>query len=413
MVTDFLRDDVRGGEEVISFARSRFFADAHRQGADVIGEAESHGETEAGPGPALTAPGHLRQLVRPGSLAIELEMPVQTGLILGNWYPVKGIPGIHVSLMQPNAAGAEILKSHGDVVNRLDAVEAGSLVYLVAFDLANFELGFALGTEHPRVGWSGRVLDQVKEKNLPGPDGIGDIAPLIATGLVNPAYALRTVAAFTGGFKRAHGAFRYGALALHGHGSHYGFVENGVVFSRLQIGLSTLFVLDDGSIHMKTWSEPDNSILPRIKHARQNGVPIIEFDESTAISRPGRLVNRWGPGNWSGSTDSNLRTLRAGAALQENDRGRFLLYAVFTSATPSAMARVFQAYKCRYAMLLDMNALEHTYMAVYRREGFKLVVQHLLAGMNEVDMSESGQYVPRFLGFSDNRDFFYVMRRQR
>jgi len=26
------------------------------------------------------------------------------------------------------------------------------------------------------------------------------------------------------------------------------------------------------------------------------------------------------------------------------------------------MARVFQAYQCGYAMLLDMNALEHTYL---------------------------------------------------
>ena len=49
--------------------------------------------------------------------------------------------------------------------------------------------------------------------------------------------------AFTGGFKREHGAFRYGDLAQKNHGSHYGFVENGVVFSKLQPGLATIIVL--------------------------------------------------------------------------------------------------------------------------------------------------------------------------
>jgi len=76
------------------------------------------------------------------------------------------------------------------------------------------------------------------------------------------------------------------------------------------------------------------------------------------------------------------------------------------------MARVFQAYRCRYAMHLDMNALEHTYLAVYKREGPSWLVQHLIQGMSEVDMKTKGQYVPRFLGYPDNRDFFYLTRRE-
>ena len=66
------------------------------------------------------------------------------------------------------------------------------------------------------------------------------------------------MATFTGGFKREHGAFKYGDLALRNHGSHYGFIENGVVFSKLQAGLATIFVLDDGSVEMKTWADADN-----------------------------------------------------------------------------------------------------------------------------------------------------------
>ena len=105
--------------------------------------------------------------------------------------------------------------------------------------------------------------------------------------------------------------------------------------------------------------------------------------------------------------------MRAGAALQEVNGKRFLLYAVFTGATPSAMARVFQAYRCRYAMLLDMNALEHTYLAIYKRQGSALSVQHLIRGMSEADKSLKGERFPRFLAYPDDRDFFYVLRKEK
>jgi len=76
------------------------------------------------------------------------------------------------------------------------------------------------------------------------------------------------------------------------------------------------------------------------------------------------------------------------------------------------MVRVFQAYLCRYGMLLDMNALEHTYMALYRNEGSKRVVDHLLKGMSQFEKSGPEGLVPRFLGYPDNRDFFYLMRHE-
>ena len=34
-----------------------------------------------------------------------------------------------------------------------------------------YELGFALGTEHPRLGWSARVREGLRDPRLPGPDG--------------------------------------------------------------------------------------------------------------------------------------------------------------------------------------------------------------------------------------------------
>ncbi len=414
MATDFLRDKIWGGERLVGFVRDVFYKDAYLDKAESRPAKAGLSQKKAAhtPRPALIDPKYAGHVVVPANLGINIQHPAKQGVALGRWYAAQDNPGIYVSLIQPNVIAPEILQSHPTLLNPSDRVEAKALAYVIAFDLDQFDLGFTLGTNHPRVGWSQRVLNKVKDQTLPGPDGIGNLAPLVATGLINPQRASRTVATFTAGFKRSHGAFKYGALATKNHGSHYGFIENGVVLSKLQPGLATLFIRDDGLIHMKTWTKSDNAQLARIKHARQNGVPIIEFDTSTQTSMPGPLVSRWGHGNWSGSANKKLRTLRAGVCLQENQAGRFLIYGYFSSVTPSAMARVFHAYGCRYAMHLDMNALEHTYLAVYKRQGSKVAIQHLIQGMNVLDKSEAKQYIPRFLGYADNRDFFYIMRRE-
>jgi hypothetical protein len=414
--TELLREHVWGGEKIIALGHI-LMGDIHRETGKIQTEtqaatgAKTGGRASDGPLPALIDSKYADRLLTSANLGIDMEGPERTAMTPGAWYPASGNPGVYVSILQPNLIDPVILQSYRDLVNNLDGTEASALCYLIAFDLDRFELGYALGTEHPGVGWSDQILDQMKNPKLPGPDGIGNIAPLIATGMVSPEDTPRTVAAFTGGFKRHHGAFKYGELALKNHGTHYGFIENGVVFSKLQPGLSTIFVLDNGSIEMKTWTEADNTLLPRIKHARQNGVPLVEFDQTSQSPVPGRLVARWGPGNWSGSESGKLRSMRSGAALQSSHRKHFLIYAVFSDATPSAMARIFQAYRCDYAMLLDMNALEHTYAAVYRRSGSQLLVDHLLTGMNVLDKPAYGELVPRFLGYADNRDFFYIMRR--
>lgn len=229
--------------------------------------------------------------------------------------------------------------------------------------------------------------------------------------MLSPMEQSRVAATFTGGFKRAHGAFRMSNLATIDHGSHYGFVENGVVLSKLRPGLATAVVFDDGRVDLRTWTKQDDADLPRIRDARQNGVAILEREAGSRRTVPGARVREWGPGNWSGSADKQLRTLRAGLCLQESQGKQFLVYGYFSSATPSSMARVFQAGGCRYAMLLDMNALEHTYMAVYHTQGSRLLTQHLIDGMEVVDGSRDGQPLPRFVSVADNRDFFYLLRR--
>jgi hypothetical protein len=413
---EFMRNRVWGGETVIMLFH-HLMGDSHRETAEMHtegqgGAAAVNGEMQAFlPLSATIDPTFAGQLMTPSNLGLALESSEHAGMRPGAWYSASGNPGIYVSLIKPELIDKVILQSHKLRVNTLDSKEASALCYLVAFDLDAFDLVYALGTDHPNVNWSDHIQPGIKDPSLPGPDGIGTISPLVSTGLVNPEYAQRTVATFSGGFKRTHGAFKYGEFASKNYGTHYGFLENGVVFSKLQMGLATIFVLDDGSVQMKTWEAQDDQILANVKYARQNGVPLVEFDERSQSTVPGRLVNSWGPGNWSGSEDMKLRTMRSGAALQLNGKKRFLIYAVFSSATPSAMARVFQAYRCCYGMLLDMNALEHTYLALYRRVGSQLFVDHFMSGMSQVEKSASGRPVPRFLGYPDNRDFFYLMRR--
>jgi hypothetical protein len=412
--TDFLRDKLWGGEKLVGLVRDVFFKDAYLDKAVTTPASKALDRKRMAnhPQPALLDPKFADRAVVPANLGIHIQQSAKQGIAFGRWYAAQDNPGVYISILQPNVIAPQLLQHHTTLAKRLDKVEASALVYLVAFDLGQFDLGFALGTEHPRVGWSARARHHKGlNRALPGPDGIGNLTPLVATGIINPQHVPRTVATFTAGFKRTHGAFKYGDLALNNHGSHYGFIEQGVVLSKLQPGLATILVRQEGSVHMKTWTEQDNQYLSKIRHARQNGVAIVEFDSETQKPVPGALVSRWGHGNWSGSADKKLRTLRAGICMQESQAGRFLIYGYFSSATPSAMARVFQAYGCRYAMHLDMNALEHTYLAVYPRQGEKVAVQHLIQGMNVLDKAEGGQYIPRFVGYADNRDFFYLMRR--
>jgi hypothetical protein len=411
-VVDLLRDHVWQGEEITALVRDLFYSDAYLATSSLAGATvKPPAEAPSGPAPPLVSPAATDRLLVPVDLELGLDGEEAGRVAVGRWYPAQDNPGIFVTTLRPDLVSAEVIAEQKGRVAPLDPVESAALVYLVAFDLERFDLGFRLGTDHPRVGWSDMVLPAVRDDALTGPDGIETIEPLVRTGMLSPVERGRVAATFTGGFKRAHGAFRTSDLARIDHGSHYGFVENGVVLSKLQPGLATVVVYDDGRVDLETWTEADEADLPRIRYARQNGVAILERDAASPRTVPGSRVRAWGAGNWSGSADKKLRTLRAGLCLQESQGKPFLVYGYFSSATPSSMARVFQACGCRYAMLLDMNALEHTYMAVYRRDGSGLVTQHLIDGMGAVDGSRNGEPLPRFVSVADNRDFFYLLRR--
>lgn len=407
-VVEFLRDKVWGGEQLVDAVKARL-QDAEREVGAIAPRAGAQGTVRDGPRAARVAPRFADAAIASERLGIEVDAP--GSMLTGQWYPARAQSGVYVSVMEGDAVAPEILESNLGSVNPLDAVERSALVYLVAFDLAQFDMAFTMGTDHPRVDWSPRAFAPHASSDWAGPDGFATLNPLAMTGMVPPWQTARTAATFIGGFKRDHGAFKYGAFSRSDNGNHYGFVEEGVVLSSLKAGLATLYVLVDGSVHMGTWTERDARKLELVRYARQNGVALVERDHDSGESVPGLLVNRWGPGNWSGSSESSLRALRSGLCMARHAGRNMLIYAYFSTATPSLMARVFQAYDCDYAMLLDMNALVHTYLALYRQQDREVAIEHVVRDMTQGDPVLHGTPVPRFLATPDNRDFFYLTRR--
>ncbi|MBI1216916.1 MAG: hypothetical protein GC186_00070 [Rhodobacteraceae bacterium] len=408
-VTDFLRSNIWGGDAVVNFVKSTFYQDAYAE-KDRTVAADAAAAPDLGPGAAPLDPSLGDRPVIGTQTDFDLTGVEGKRMALGLWYPVTGLDGVFATAIQPRAIDPAVFAGPRRT-NGLDSVEASATDYLVAFDLNRYDLGFGLGTDHPRLNWSPRPPAAMQNAALPGPDGVGNARPLVRLGMVSPAESRRTIATFTAGFKREHGAFRGGPLAMVNSGSHYGFIEEGTIFSKLQPGLSTLYVLADGTINMKTWTTDDNALLPQIRFARQNGVPLIEPDPVTGQGVPGADVTHWRDGNWSGSAEADLRTLRAGVCLRDTGTSRYLIYGYFSTATPSAMARVYQAYGCNYAMILDMNALELTYLALYVRQSGDVKVEHVVPGMALSDSKVQGMRLPRFIAVPDNRDFFYMMHK--
>ncbi|WP_224815406.1 hypothetical protein [Hasllibacter sp. MH4015] len=397
-VAEFLRDNVIFGESIVNLIKGAFFEDAFMISSEGEEEVEEIDGVELLGNARLDSTPNMRPY-----MGFELVGTDAGAMTAGAWYEVEDSPGIYASVMQPGMIANEVFQVSG--ANGLDGIERRADVYLVAFDMARFDIGYELGTEHPRLGWSSRPSNRHGQGR--GPDGFDRPDPVVRTGMLNPAFVERVAATFTGGFKRDHGAWRFGNYATFNYGHHYGFMQNGVLISRLWPNLATMYLTQDGEVAMRTWREEDEALLPELTFARQNGVAIIEDGV------PGPLVTSWGGGNWSGDANATLRTLRGGACMRTVEDRQFLIYAYFSTATPSAMARTFQAYQCDYAMLLDMNSQEHTYMALYIHDedgDDEMEVQHLVSGMAEAD-PDNGR-IPRFISAPDNRDFFYLLRRE-
>jgi hypothetical protein len=399
--TDFLRDHVAGGETFTEAVKAAAFTDAYLQ----VGEervAEARATPASGPPAAALRPDVGVPALAPGPLGVELSGH-PTSLAAGQWYPVDRVPDVYLSAITPRLA-AEVPDLRGP-----DSIEATALAFLVAFDLSAFDVAYVLGTDHPRVDWSSQT-PSASRYPLPGPDGFDTVAPFARPGLVPAFDSPALVATFTAGFKRSHSAPRRGELARVPGGSHNGFVGDGVVYSRPVPGLATVAVDLDGRVDVFTWTDADTARLSSFRNVRQNGFPLVQRSDAGPVV--GALVEDWPQGNWSGTAEGSLRTLRAGACVVEEGDRRYLVYGYFTAATPRVMARVFLAYGCETALQLDMNALEHTYLAIYPPGRASWEVMNLDVGMAVLDKrARDGSTLPRFVAFADNRDFFYVRRK--
>lgn len=340
---------------------------------------------------------------------IALAEPSKGGMNAGEWYQAKNYPGVYVSVMKLALVDPEVLKTYAKIIPAVGA--DGGLVNSVALDLGLYKFGWTSGTEHPGVGWSSRA--RVPHKD-PGPDGFATLSPLVLPGVVNPVDAARAVGVFTGGFQRHHSAFRSPPYTSINRGSHYGFMEKGVVMSTLVPNLASILIAADGSLDIKTWTLADIARLPTLRDVRQNGIPIIDTDPLTGEGFPRKEVGSWGGGNWSGSGDHppRLKTPRTSACLVRNGDHRFLVISYFSSHTPTEMARVLQAYRCEYAIHLDMNSPLFSYMSLFTTapDG-SFDVEHLSTSMAGEDVKVNGKRAPRWLLTPTYKDFFYILKR--
>jgi hypothetical protein len=141
-------------------------------------------------------------------------------------------------------------------------------------------------------------------------------------------------------------------------------------------------------------------------------VPLIEFNPVTLRGEPSPFVRLWGPGNWSGSANRELKTPRTAACLVEKDGRRFLLFSYFSTHTPNGVTRVMQSYRCKYAIHLDMNSPRFAYTALFNQlPNGEFSIEHLSTQMASEDVKVGGKKTPRSLLVPTYKDFFHVMRR--
>lgn len=323
-------------------------------------------------------------------ISLKLNEPY---LRYGQWYKIGAHEDIYVSLMLPGLVDTDLIKEFPRETTQIQESEKDKLIYLTSYDLSKFGISYVNGTDYPGVGRS--PFDK-SQKQV-----VENLNPLVMVGSVPPYKLNDTVGVFIGGYKRSHSFFKYGKH----QGKYYGYIENGVVISPLEAGLATFYATKNGEIDIIKW--PDNkteqeSLLKEIVSARQNGILIVDS------YKPGESLLSWGNGNWSGDVNGNLKTLRSAVCIQKNNGKKHLIFAAFTAATPNTMAHVFRAYKCENAMQLDMNAYMYLHNAIISYdENHNVKAEYLHTEMEY----PKGIKKPRFVMDNNNRDFFYVYKK--
>jgi hypothetical protein len=140
-VSDFLRDNIVFGDSLVNLIKGAFYEDAFMVSSEELETEEQVSGVEL-LGSALLS----RTPVMRPAMGFDL-IGAEAGMQAGNWYEVDGAPGIYASVMQPGMIAQSVFDVPG--ANWLDGVENGADVYLVAFDMDQFDIGYELGTDHP------------------------------------------------------------------------------------------------------------------------------------------------------------------------------------------------------------------------------------------------------------------------
>lgn len=310
-------------------------------------------------------------------------------LSYGKWYATQMHQGIRVSLFTPGMVAPAIFKTYKKRVWPLQKEELENMVYLTAYDLSKYTVNYVMGTQHPDVNLA-------RSNNTAGQENLN------AIGSIPPYQMMASIGVFVGGFKSRHGYFKSGPHK----GKKYGYIQNGVVLSPMRSGLATIYADIDGHVNIIKWAT-DQRFQRRLYHtiisARQNGVLLIENE------KPSKFVRRWSQGNWSGDVKGRFITMRSAVCIQESSHQRHLIFAAFMAATPSAMARVLQAYSCKVAMQLDMNAHMYMHNALFKFSppSKQPTVEYLHTEMEY----PKGIKRHRFILDNNNRDFFYLIKK--
>ena len=315
-------------------------------------------------------------------------------LMNGGWLAVqdstgKTLPAVSLSMITADASNLPI---------KIPESEKPNLVYLLAFDLSQVEIDYHLGGSQPQFGWP---KDSEQTNPRLGPDGINSIAPLKRNGIV-PFWQVRNLlAVFTGGMDRRENSAQSSAFAeinatnnsprLYG-----GVIQSGVTLSRLNPGFATFYGFADGRVGIKKWQESDKAtIAPNLLFARQNGFMIVE---NGAV---GPLVWKRA-GNWNGNDLWPQTQVRGGICIQKSMGREYLIYGLFSGATPVTMARVFLAYGCDQAMQLDIGSYATSFAEIFTWNDQGGEAQSLSSRTQKYSDQK------RFIGESDHRDFFTV-----
>ena len=134
--TEFLRENVWGGESIVNFVKGTFFRDSEMTTSEAL-STSGQGRLDLGPGAAIMDYAlEDRPVVRTYN-ALGFEGADNKAMTMGLWYPIAGLEGVYTSTIQPRHLSESVLKGEGKT-NWLDGVESRANAQFVAFDLSRF-----------------------------------------------------------------------------------------------------------------------------------------------------------------------------------------------------------------------------------------------------------------------------------